>query len=107
MTQLTRAQIEWTLLPPLKDVLPYRFENGASFKGFRAECDACGQSIELPQVRGRITPLAGNRCVVSARGRCLCCNAYCEYHYLLSADGTLSASPLAVWDDDHSLSPPH
>ncbi|MBY5993972.1 hypothetical protein [Ferrimonas balearica] len=80
-------------------MLPYRFENGASFKGFRAECDSCGTYIELPQVHGNITPLAGNRCVVNARGRCPDCGTLCEYLYLLSAEGEMSAQRLDEFED--------
>ncbi|GAA5189746.1 hypothetical protein GCM10025772_12900 [Ferrimonas gelatinilytica] len=95
----TRKQIEWILMPPLMEVLPHQFENGARFKGFRALCDYCGGEIRLPQVHGGIVSLSHNRCVVNARARCPECAMHCEYHYLLDAEGEMSARRLAGPDD--------
>ncbi|GAA4892676.1 hypothetical protein [Ferrimonas pelagia] len=94
MTPEIRKQIEWTLLPLLTDVLPHVFANGAKFHGFRAECDACAASIELPEIHGDLVPVDGNRCVLNARAKCPSCEAFCEYHYLLNAEGEMSVLPL-------------
>lgn len=96
MSQVS-PQMEWTLLPPLTDELPYTFDNGAAFNGFNAECDHCGDMIELPLIKGRMATVAGNRCVLMAAAKCPSCSGVCHYHYLLNAEGELSAERL-----DHS-----
>ncbi|WP_028111768.1 hypothetical protein [Ferrimonas kyonanensis] len=84
-------QMEWILLPPLTDALPYLFDNGTAFNGFQAQCDRCAAAIKLSAIRGQLSPLPANRMVLMAAARCDACQTVCDYHYLLDASGELSA----------------
>ncbi|GAA4903547.1 hypothetical protein GCM10023333_42260 [Ferrimonas pelagia] len=80
--------------PPLNYQLPYTFENGLNFNGFNAQCSGCHQPIELEQLRGSLSAIGLDRCLLSARGYCDACDGITCYDFILTATDQLNVEPL-------------
>lgn len=95
MSEPSPEQQEWMQCPPLDYQLPYVFDNGLEFNGFNAQCSGCKQPIELPQLRGALSYVGVNRCMLSAKGYCADCNGITCYDFMLTAGDALHAEPLS------------
>ncbi|MCW8875514.1 MAG: hypothetical protein OQJ89_06260 [Kangiellaceae bacterium] len=88
---ISLEQMEWMNSLPIRHYLPYTFDNGLEFEGFNAHCSGCEQGIEPNDLRGSLSLLNENRCLLTAKGFCEHCNGITCFNFILTADEHLHA----------------
>ncbi|WP_341504078.1 hypothetical protein [Gallaecimonas sp. GXIMD4217] len=91
---ISPEQVEWSNTPPLFLQLPFTFANGLEFNGFNAQCSGCQQYINKENLRGQLTPVTGEKCLLNAIGYCERCNGLTCYDFVLYGRETLIAEPM-------------
>ncbi|MET1256283.1 hypothetical protein [Aliikangiella maris] len=95
--EISPQQAEWSQSHTLGSQLPYVFENGLQFNGFNAKCSGCMNQVESANLRGSLTHVSDNRCVLVAKGYCQPCNGITSYSFILTAGDELKAE---IFDAD-------
>lgn len=94
---LSTRDLELLEMPPVMSQFPLEFDNQTCWEGFDGECNSCGCTLPIEQVRGLVSRPIASVAVIEAVGVCHSCKVLTHFDYRLHDDMRITGQREDGW----------